>query len=99
MKLSQTIGGLQKSDIEFLVEEIQKSLGTLTIISPYQLSQEEIDLLLKYLPFIFAKSVKIENLLDKSLIAGVVVMYQSKVIDLSLKKRLEKLRRDLYEGL
>lgn len=99
MKLSQTIGGLQKSDIEFLVEEIQKSLETLTIISPYKLSQEEIDLLLKYLPFIFAKNVKIENLLDKSLIAGVVVMYQSKVIDLSLKKRLEKLRRDLYEGL
>lgn len=88
-----------KSLAEEIAKEVQKGLAKLTLISPYKLSELEIDLILKSLPFIFLSGVSIENLIDNSLIAGVVIMYHSRVIDLSLKKRLENLQRELIRGL
>lgn len=99
MTVKRRIQELRKEDIKSLVEEIQKTLAVVTIISPYKLGQETIDLLMENLPFIFTRSARVENIINESLIAGVIVKYQSRVIDLSLKKRLEDLKRDLGEGL
>jgi F0F1-type ATP synthase delta subunit len=92
--LKSLIGEVKKS-----IETLQKNLNSLRIISCYKLSSPEINLLLERLPFSFADGARVENLIDKSLIAGVRVEYQSKVIDLSLKKKLDDLQKDLASDL
>ncbi|PIV09317.1 hypothetical protein COS31_03625 [Candidatus Roizmanbacteria bacterium CG02_land_8_20_14_3_00_36_15] len=65
------------------------------IYSAYKLDQSEVDLLTRKFPFIDQSNL--ENVIDKTLIAGVVIYHHSQIIDLSLKGRLNNLEKKLYE--
>ncbi len=68
-----------------------------TIISAYKLSQSELDLIKEKIPAL--KRVELVNVIDKGIIGGIIIQHGSKVIDFSLKNRLEKLRNIMYENL
>ena len=65
------------------------------IYSAYKLDTEEIDMIAK--KFTFIDKSNIENFVDRSIYAGVIIYYQDKIIDLSLKRGLNKLSKKLYE--
>ncbi len=67
------------------------------IFSTYRLSEEEIQEIVKKL--LILKNYKIINKIDKSLIAGIVIKFSDKVIDLSFKNRLKIISQKLYEQI
>lgn len=78
-----------------LDNELQKSKEKIIIFSPYVLGQNEIDSLLNCFPNLKNKSA--ENIVDLSLIGGVIIQYSSKIIDLSIKSVLHTFQKKLYE--
>lgn len=78
-----------------LDSEIQKSKEEIIVYSPYMLEQNEIDSLLNCFPILKRNSVK--NILDNSLIGGVIIQFGSKIIDLSIKTALHTFQKKLYE--
>lgn len=66
------------------------------IYSPYKLSFEEIEEIKKTLKL---TDLKLENEVDESLLAGYLIKYEDKIIDLSIKNLLEKFRKNLYEAI
>ncbi len=75
------------------MEETKKT--KVFIYNPYSLSEEEVENLQS--KFSFLKGKKIENLIDKELLAGLKIIYGTKIIDLSLKKALSNLKANFYE--
>lgn len=64
------------------------------IYSPYKLEGTEIDLITQ--KFNFIDKNNLENIIDKTIYAGVVIYHQNKIIDLSLKNKLNSLEKKLY---
>ena len=92
MKINPELKEELKKHLDF---ELQKSKEKVIIFSPYVLGQDEINSLLNCFPYLKNKSI--ENIMDSTLIAGVVIQYSSKVIDLSIKSALHTFQKKLYE--
>ncbi len=67
------------------------------VITAYQLSNEELVKIKSMVPLL--KNLEVENVVDKTIIGGIIIQHRSSVIDLSLKSRLEKLRQSIYENI
>lgn len=67
------------------------------VFSTYRLSEKEIQEIIKKI--LILKNYKITNKIDKSLIAGIVIKFSDKVIDLSFKNRLKIISQKLYEQI
>jgi len=65
------------------------------VYSAYPLKSEEYELIRT--KFNFIANNNFENIVDRSLLAGVIILYQNKLIDLSLKGKLSSLEKKLYE--
>jgi F0F1-type ATP synthase delta subunit len=65
------------------------------VTSAYQLSDEEMAAIKK--SFSFLHLVEIVNVVDHRIMAGVVIQYKSRLIDLSLASQLNKLKEFFYE--
>jgi F0F1-type ATP synthase delta subunit len=76
-------------------EEKISHVDEVNIYSPHLLTEEERELLTE--KFTFIKDKKIVNIVDKNLIGGFRLEAKEKVIDLSLRSRLNKLKNILYE--
>ncbi len=68
----------------------------LKIFSAHLLSKDEISQIRK--KFGFSEDQQIENIVDKDLIAGFIVIFRNRAFDFSLKGRLNKLKNILYEN-
>lgn len=75
--------------------EIQKSKEKVIIFSSYIMGQNEIDALLSCFPKL--KQSSVENIVDTSIIGGIIIQYGSKIIDLSIKSALHTFQKKLYE--
>jgi len=67
----------------------------ITIYSSYKLSEEEIKAVKE--KFTLPSDRSVVNLIDEAIIAGVVVVFDGKRIDLSIKTMLKNLEKKLYE--
>ena len=67
----------------------------ITVIAPYELSNAELDSLKKKITFLSEAQVSV--VVDKNIMAGIIIKYGSQVIDLSLKTELHKLEQTIYE--
>jgi len=66
------------------------------IISARELEEEIIKLLRYYVvKLVKNKNIKISRKIDKDILGGVIVKYDDKILDLSLKTKLEELRQVL----
>jgi F-type H+-transporting ATPase subunit delta len=78
-----------KSELKkYLLEKMQQE-RVVHIVSPYLLSENEMSKLKNN--FAMLKDARIENEVDKSLVAGVVIKFGSQMIDLSIKGELQEL--------
>jgi F0F1-type ATP synthase delta subunit len=85
---------LKKQVREFVKERLEHGVQYVELISPYELSSQEID---KYRREVgISGSAEVFNIVDKSLMAGIVVRCGSKMIDLSVRSELENLKNTLY---
>ena len=92
MKIKKEI----RDELKKYYENICNSEIPLEIISACELNQEQIKEIEKTIPF---KSNKIVCSIDEKLMAGIIIQYGTKMIDLSLKTKLENLKQTLYERI
>lgn len=92
MKLDTSL----KEDLRrFIRERMKKESEKIRVISAYKLNGHDKDLISKKFPLIKSRVVVYE--IDPDLLAGVVIKYKSKIIDLSVKGRFKDLKNTLYE--
>lgn len=92
MKIDQQIKRELK---EFVTQKINQSKQKVKIISPYLLSSDELTGLRNQ--FSILRTAEIVNICDPSLLAGIVISFGTKVIDLSLKGELTNLKQLIYD--
>ncbi|MEN9328683.1 MAG: synthase delta subunit [Candidatus Parcubacteria bacterium] len=84
-----------KEDLKKYIEErLQDSKKTVFVFSPYKLTEKDLSMLHTHFPFLDAS--RVINMIDKSLIAGIVVKFGTKMIDLSLRTELQNLKQTIY---
>ena len=66
-----------------------------TVAAPYELKHEELEMLKKKISMLNDAHITVE--VDPTILAGVIVKYGSRMIDLSLRSELQKLAHTLYE--
>lgn len=67
------------------------------VYSTYKLSDDELEKLKDIITEL--KKYQIKNIIDKSLLAGLIIKYSDKIIDLSFKNRLKVLSQKFYEQI
>jgi len=91
------LGKLKKIISEFgVVWNKEKGIVEAEIISVNELSKDIVKLLNDYIAKLSgAKEVMLSEEVDKSLLGGVVIKYGDKVLDGSLKTKIDSLKREL----
>lgn len=85
-----------KEDLKKYLDQLLKNdKERIMLTSAYPLHNEELSTLYQYVPRL--KNARIDFIIDRNIIAGVVIKIGSKVIDLSLYGQLHKLRNHIYE--
>ncbi len=80
---------------KYLDDKITKEKNTVIIITAYKLSDSEIGEIQSNIQVI--KGYKTINIVDKSIIAGIIIKFGTKIIDLSLQGQLKNFKKILYE--
>ena len=92
MKIKQRL----KEDLKkYLFKKQEEEQNKVTIRSAYKLAEEELKSIVELFPELKGKEVA--QIIDDSLIAGVVIQQGSKVRDLSLKSQLMSLEQRIDE--
>ncbi|MEA3355673.1 MAG: ATP synthase F1 subunit delta [Patescibacteria group bacterium] len=73
-----------------------KRLQQAQITSSLSLNQSQKQAISSYIKSHFDPGLKINYSIDKSIIAGLIIRVGNKVIDASIKNRLEKLRESMF---
>jgi len=63
------------------------------IVSPYKLGESEIRSIEEKFPFI--KGTTIENDIDETIMAGIIIKSGSKIVDVSLGSKLRNLKKSI----
>ena len=80
---------------KFMLSKEEEEENRVVITSAYKLSEKEIKDISSLFPELAGK--KVEQILDESLIAGVVIRHGSKVRDLSVRQKLINLEQRIHE--
>jgi F-type H+-transporting ATPase subunit delta len=80
---------------QYVLDRMDKEKRKVTIISAYPLTDKELIILKQNIDVL--DNTKIENKIDENLIAGVVIKFGTKLIDLSLKGELQNLKQLIYD--
>ena len=75
-----------------LLKAVAEKTVTATVTSAVELSKEQSAALQKKLEAISGKTVILENLIDRSLIGGMIVEIEGKVLDGSIKRQLSEVK-------
>jgi len=90
MKIDKAI----KEDLKKVFQrELAERKKRVVLFSPYKLSRVEMNNLKTVFPQI--KNCLLTNQVDKSLLAGFIIKQGTKVIDLSVKSKLNKIRSEI----
>jgi F-type H+-transporting ATPase subunit delta len=90
MKLNQQ---LKQELKEYVTRRLHDRSSHVEVVSSYKLNDEEIDGLRKNISIL--EKAEITNSIDPSLLAGVIIKFGSKMIDLSIRGELQKLKTKL----
>ncbi len=82
---------------QYMLDRMSQSKRKVKIISAYELSRDEMDAIVLKFPEI--GNAEMENKVDANIIAGFIVKFGTKRIDLSLKRRLEEINQSLVHSL
>lgn len=80
---------------KYLERRLEDKKKIVKIISAYKLNQEEIRLIMNQFPYLEKRYDKIENEIDEKIMAGVIIKFNSKVLNLTLESKLKSLKKIL----
>lgn len=80
---------------KFLEHKIVEEKKRVTVLSAYSLSKEELNQITTLFPYLRESSLV--NRVDPDVIAGIVIMFGTKRIDLSIGTQLKNLHQSLHE--
>lgn len=84
-----------KSELkEYVLQKLHDQKKKVQLSSAYKLSSEDLQLLKSHLPFL--KEAQIEESTNHELLAGIIITFGSKMIDLSLKGQLREVTNILH---
>ena len=86
-----------RNELKKAYDHIRKGGGLVEVITPYKLHEAEERELKDKFPFM--KDAIVTFSVDASILAGVIIKYGTKMIDLSLKSELTNLTHRLYESI
>lgn len=86
---------------KYLIKHLKNKLTEIetkqaVITTPYQISNNEIQLLIKKYPFLKDRTLTYE--IDPSLIGGYIIVYGSWIIDTSINNQFEKLKDIIFNN-
>jgi F0F1-type ATP synthase delta subunit len=85
-----------KEDLkQYISQRLSEKKQIVTVLSAAPLGEKEIALLKNHFPFLKDAHLNYET--DPAVMAGVIIKFGSKMIDLSLSSELQKLHQLLYE--
>lgn len=85
-----------KKDLKtYLKKKLSDTHRVVTVVSTYPLSKGELAMLKKNVPKL--KDSVIKNEVDKDILGGLIIRIGSKMIDLSLRRELQNLKKVVYE--
>ncbi len=85
-----------KEELEdYLQNKAGKKRNRALIKTAYRLSEQEIESIKRAIPAL--KDFELDNEVDDSLLAGFVIKFGTKVIDLSLSGKLKSFKKLMYE--
>jgi F-type H+-transporting ATPase subunit delta len=79
------------------LQMLEKQQKTAIITSPVPLTPQEMDLAKRYLSKLGEPNLEIKNIVDESILSGLVIKIGDRVLDLSLKEQISKLREELQQ--
>ena len=79
--------GLKEELKQYLLQKMHDTKKRVTVISAYPLEKHEMDEIVR--KFDYLEHAKIDNEVDKKILAGFVIKFGTKMIDVSLRRRLE----------
>lgn len=79
----------------FLEHKIIEEKKRVAVLSAYPLSKEELDQIINLFPYLRESSLV--NRVDPEIIAGIIITFGTKRIDLSLGAQLKSLQQSLHE--
>lgn len=82
---------------KYIQQKMSEKRQSVIIVSPYSLSVKEIELIKS--KFSFLQNAKIQQEVNQSLLAGIIIKFGSKMIDLSLNGQLQSLQKRIYASL
>lgn len=86
--------------LEYFTDQVKeyKKIGMATVVSAVELSDRQKESLAgKLIDTTSYESFEIEYSIDKSLIGGMIIRVGDKVIDSTIKNKIEKMSRELYK--
>lgn len=86
MKLSKQI---KREMQEYLKDRLGSRVNRTQIVAPYQLSEKEVLEIQSKVPLI--KDSEVEIIVDKTIMAGIIIKQGSRLIDYSLKSKVDSL--------
>lgn len=75
---------------EYVSKRLRDNTPPVEVVSPYKLSDRELNSLKENISIL--KQAQITNLIDPTIMAGVVIKFGSKMIDLSIKGELQSIK-------
>ena len=85
-----------KSELkEYITKRLHDQTTYVEVVSPYQLTQSELDDLKQNIPVLH--HARLENTVDRSILAGVIIKFGSKMIDLSINGELQDIRQRILK--
>jgi F0F1-type ATP synthase delta subunit len=86
---------LKKELQTYITDRIRHSKEKVYIYAPYELGKTEIQDIKKHIPYLHDNDMEV--VVDKTVMAGVIIKFGTKMIDLSLKTELQNLKQAIYE--
>lgn len=73
-----------------------KGIAEATVTSAFQLDKHTLDSVRKYLSNAFSKDdIKLENVIDRTIIGGMIIQYEDRRLDMSVQKELQEIKKQL----
>ena len=86
---------LKEELADYLKQKIADARKRVVIVAPYHLDKSELEVIEE--KFSLLKKAQIVQEQDPSLLGGFIIKFGSKMIDLSIKSELQKLKQSIYE--
>lgn len=89
-----------EESLESFIQQADEKLGIMhaSVVSARKLSEEDFNKIQKSLENKTKKTIILENVIDPSVISGIKVIYDNKVIDMTMASKIQNMKDEILKG-